>query len=368
MLSDFEPEIKQKLKWTPENAAKIADIIFEIADSKLYPVTIKAQQIYDLVPELDRKIIDKLLDVYSHKAASVNSNFQIPEDISKVSYENYFYHKPLIKLDKDKYLLVNSSICAPAFYEAITAEVRNKVDNKINDKLGIKIEDFIKRLLDNKNIKFKHGDYKNTDDEIDIVVETSGSLIFFEIKAKPLTRRSRCDNDLNLFLDLSESLLASQIQANKHEIFLRKNNFIQLKNDCVHWKNREIAKVSITLLDFGGFQDRTFIFQFLQCTLRVQLESTNSINQGKIKKLNKKIDQFQQQFNELIELDTKKANNPFYNCWFLSLPQLLIILDNVNSSDDLKRELWITRSMSTSSMDFYQESEVKVLVDLQSLF
>ena len=366
LLSDFDQEIKQKLEWTSENAAKIADRIFEIADSTLYPVIFNTQQIYNSIPELDRKLIDKVLDVYSHKAASVNPNFQTPEDISKVPYDNYFYHKPFIKLDKGKYLLVNSSICAPAFYEAITAEIRNKVDSNINDKLGIKIEDFIKNELDNKNIKFKHGDYKSTDDEIDIVVETSDSLIFFEIKAKPLTRRSRCGNDLNLFLDLSKSLLASQIQTNKHEISLRKNNFIQLENGCVYWKNREIAKVSITLLDFGGFQDRTFIFQFLQCMLRGQLESNNNINEENIKQINKKIDQFQQQFKELIELDAEKANNPFYDCWFLSLPQLLIILDNVNSSDDLKRELWITRSMSTSSMDFYQEYEYARQLQLNS--
>jgi hypothetical protein len=59
--------------------------------------------------------------------------------------------------------------------------------------------------------------------------------------------------------------------------------------------------------------------------------------------------------NEHIELNPISEEYLFYNCWFLSVPQILIILDNVNSSDDLKREIWRNRSVSFSCMDFYKE-------------
>ena len=219
-------------------------------------------------------------------------------------------------------------------------------------------------------VKYKNGKYivkyrneKDKKGEIDIVVEASDTLIFFEIKTKALTRRSRCGSDINLFFDLLESLLESQIQANNHEIFIRKNGsirFIEEENLEVNFNNKEIAKVSVTLLDYGSFQDRAFILQFLQSLLLGELEFNNGKihnkdTKKKIEILEKKVYEFKEQYNELIKLAPEKTNDPFFYCWFLSLPQLLILLDHVNSSEDLKRELWQTRNFSTGSMDFYKE-------------
>ncbi|MCC5643772.1 YraN family protein [Nostoc sp. CHAB 5824] len=360
LFSGFSETIQQNLGWTPEQAAIIAERILKLAEGKLYPITFHARQIYNLNLNIGKDEIDKILTVYSHGVSSVNSNFHIPQDLSQISPENHFQHKPLIRLSKDEYLLTSSSICSPAFYEAIVSELRAKVDSKINDKLGDKIEYFIKGEFSRRGIKFNCGKYRGTKkdkiDEIDIVVETSDTLIFFEVKAKALTRRSRCGSDLNLLFDLSDSLLTSQIQINKHEIYIRKNGSISLENDSIcDLNNRDIARISVTLLDFGSFQDRTILFQFLENMLLGKVEASDDVN--KVKKLNDKLDEFRLQFNELIQIDPIRANNPFYNCWFLSVPQLLILLDNVNSSDDLKRELWRTRSITTSSLDFYREYE-----------
>jgi hypothetical protein len=363
LFSWLSETIQQNLGWTTEQAAMIAERIFKLAEGKLHPVTFQAEQLYKLAPELGKDEIDKLLTVYSHEINSVNSGFQIPQDVSQIVYENYFQHKPLIRLNRDEHLLISSSICSPAFYEAMTAEIRAKVDSKINDKLGDKIESFVKDEFSRRGIKFKFGKYGEIKkgrslDEMDIVVEASDTLIFFELKAKPLTSKSRCGSDLNLFIDLSESLLASQIQINKHETFIRKNGSISLDNASICELNgRDIARVSITLLDFGSFQDRTVIFQFLQNMLLGRFDASDDADASRVRSLNKKLDEFQSQYNEIVQLDPRRAKNPFYNCWFLSVPQLLILLDNVNSSDDLKRELCRTRSISTSSLDFYREYE-----------
>jgi hypothetical protein len=363
LFSWLSETIQQKLGWTPEQAAMIAERIFKLAEGTLHPVTFQAEKLYKLVPELGKNEIDKLLTVYSHEVSSVNSVFQIPEDVSQISGDNYFQHKPLIRLNRDEYLLISSSICSPAFYEAIVAEIRAKVDSKINDKLGEKIENFVKDEFSRRGIKFKFGKYGeirkgSSLDEIDIVVEAFDTLIFFELKAKTLTRKSRFGSNFNLFLDLSNSLLASQIQINKHEIFIRKNGSIFLDNASICELNgRDIARVSITLLDFGSFQDRTVIFQFLENMLLGRFDASDEADASRVKSLNKKLDEFQSQYNKIVQLAPKMAKNPFYNCWFLSVPQLLILLDNVNSSDDLKRELWRTQSLSTSSLDFYREYE-----------
>lgn len=362
LFSWLSETTQQKLGWTPEQAAIIAEGILKIAEGKLYPVTFKTRQLQNLCLKIGRDEIDKILTVYSHELSCVNSNYQMPQDLSQISYENYFQHKPLIRLGKEEYLLTSSSICSPAFYEAIISEVRAKVDKKINDKLGNRIEDFIKNEFLSRGIKLNFGHYDGTKEgEIDIVVEASDTLIFLEVKAKPLTRRSRCGTDLNLLFDLSESLLESQIQINKHEIYIRNNGYISLKDGSIcELNNRDIARVSITLLDFGSFQDRTVIFQFLENMLQGEFEASNNANSvevEKLDKLNQKLNEFKFQFNELIQLDPRRAKSPFYNCWFLSVPQLLILLDNVTSSDDLKRELWRTRSITRSSLDFYREYE-----------
>ncbi|MBD1926536.1 hypothetical protein H6F74_09810 [Trichocoleus sp. FACHB-90] len=363
-LFSWLPEtIQQNLGWTPEQAAMIAERIFKLAEGKLHPVTFQAEQLYKLAPELGKDEIDKLLTVYSHEVSYVNYGFQIPEDISQISGENFFQHKPLIRLNRDEYLLISSSICSPAFYEAIVSEIRAKVDSKVNDKkLGEELENFIKNEFSKRGIKFNYGYYdvhsKGKYREIDIVVEASETIIFFEIKAKALTRNSRAGSDLNLFLDLSKSLLDSQIQINDHEIFIRKNKSIPLQDGSICELNgRDIARVSVTLLDFGSFQDRTVIFQFLENMLLGRFDASDDADANRVISLNKKLDNFKLQFNEIVLLDPRRTGNPFYNCWFLSVPQLLILLDNVNSSDDLKRELWRTRSISRSSLDFYREYE-----------
>ena len=349
-LSDATYQI---LGWTPEQAAIVAEEILKLAKNKLYPITFQAKQLYESISKIEKDIIDTILTIYSHEVDSINCDFQ---------------NKPLIKLNNNEYLLISASICSPAFYESVTSEVRAKIDSKIDGKLGEKIEYFIKDEFSKRGIKFNCGKYGTpkkgmSPDEIDILVETTDTLIFFEIKKKPLTKTAKTGSNLELFIDLSESLLKSQSQINKHEIYIRKNGNIPLENGSIcYLNNRSIARVSVTLLDFGSFQDRSIIFQFLENMLSIELKLTDQTIQSeslnkKIEDLNENLRKFQHQFNELVQLDSQRINNPFYECWFLSVPQLLIILDNVNSSDDLKRELWRTRSISTSSLDFYKEYE-----------
>ncbi|MEM8721495.1 MAG: hypothetical protein AAGE84_19745 [Cyanobacteria bacterium P01_G01_bin.39] len=86
----------------------------------------------------------------SHESNLVNQNFYIPDELINIEFNNYFQHKPLIKSNTGKYLLVSSVYCAPAFYEAIAAKVRDlkfqdeKGNIKIGDRLGYQLEDVIK--------------------------------------------------------------------------------------------------------------------------------------------------------------------------------------------------------------------------------
>ncbi len=351
-------DTEQKLGWTPDQAAIIVEKIFELTSGKPNLAIFRSAQIHDLIPEVSKEIIDALLIVFSHNENSVNSCFLLPRDIAIT--ENYFQFKPLIKLEQDKYLLVNPSICSPAFYEAVVSELRKKVDKQINDKLGREgVEIFIQNEFLQHGIEFKCGEYQVSKGkclEIDIVVETTDTLIFLEMKSKSLTRKSKDGNDLDLLVDLSKSLLESQIQLITHKLYIMQNETITLKGGYIcKLNNRNIALVSISLLDFGSFQDRLFIQQFLNNMLFGEFDTSHNEIKQKVLALNEKISELKSLITKIGQLDPERPQDPFYNCWFLSVPQLLILLDNVNSNDNLKQELWRTRSVTTGSFDFYRE-------------
>ena len=361
----FSGVIEEKLGWSIEDAVIVADKILDMAKASLSLIEFSKEEMYHQIPKMEREKIDKLLSIYSHKHNLVNNKFQIPEDLSRIEFKNYFQHKPLIKTDHNKYILVNSAYCASAFYESITINIRDlkvkhessKKKIKIDNTIGYQVEEFIQEEFKKRSINFEFSKYKSSDDEIDIAVETSDSIIFFEIKAKALIRKSRVGKDLELLIDLADSLLHSQYQANKHELFLRNNGFIHFENSGyqLDFNNKNIIKISISLLDFGSFQDRTFIFEFLQCLLNGELKSEDDTIAKKVDKINELIDQFKNNFSDLINLNPEYESKPFFNCYYLSLPQLLIILDQVNSGEDLRNEICKLRSVSFSTMDFYQE-------------
>jgi hypothetical protein len=49
------------------------------------------------------------------------------------------------------------------------------------------------------------------------------------------------------------------------------------------------------------------------------------------------------------------ARKPFFNCWFLSVPQLLLLLDGVSDGSAFKTVLWSTRHIVTGNSDFYAD-------------
>jgi hypothetical protein len=90
--------------------------------------------------------------------------------------------------------------------------------------------------------------------------------------------------------------------------------------------------------------------------IRNQIYISDPQYQNQAKEIQNKINKLSEKLAKLNNLSSNNANNsPFFNSWFLSVPQLLVLLDNVNSNDSLKTELWKIRSVSASTLDFYFE-------------
>jgi hypothetical protein len=46
---------------------------------------------------------------------------------------------------------------------------------------------------------------------------------------------------------------------------------------------------------------------------------------------------------------------PFFPCWFMSLPQFLVMLDTVDGPESFKDALWTTRNIVTGKSDLYAD-------------
>lgn len=120
----------------------------------------------------------------------------------------------------------------------------------------------------------------------------------------------------------------------------------------LEWRGRHIERVAISLLDFGSFQDRVLLKQFLEGTLNASFGVNDTTLQEDFTRLNKLLDALRRQ-TAALHPGQAEVPQPFFHCWFLSVPQVLVLLDWVEGPEALKEALWKTRHVVTGSSDFY---------------
>jgi hypothetical protein len=273
-----------------------------------------------------------------------------------VEGHDLFLH-PLISVDRKSFWLLDRSMCAPACLEALLSVLRASNKN-FDDRLGVPIENFLRAEFHARHVPTLSGDYAVDGEhgQCDIVIETVQTIMFLEIKKKPLTRRAQAGSDAHVLLDLANSLLLAQVQAGWHEVRLRRKDFIDLTENGVtrrlELKGRQIERIAVSLMQFGSFQDRIFLKQFLEGTLHADFSVSEASLKKDFDKLNALLAEVRQQVNALRP-DDKELDRPFFHCWFLSLPQLLVLLDGVQGEEEFKNALWKTRHIVTGSSDFY---------------
>lgn len=333
-------------------------VVFDLADV--------VQNCADIAPSEVKHILN---EVFTHGPLGANSRFSRPLDMSNAELPPEqrmgadFSQRPLLSNGVDSYLMLEHAICAPAFIEAVLSQLRTNTSN-LDEKVGHGVEVYVINLLKQHNIEAKFGNYKidGAEGECDIVIETKTHVIFIETKKKSLTRAARAGQDASLLIDLAQSVLHAQLQAGWHEVRLRRHNEMTLmdKNDnilsVIKLNDRKVERIALSMNDYGGFQDRMLLGHLLTGQLRHSYHSTDPQFATKLTKVNAHIKELSQQNDEIYELDGRPENyRPFFNCWFLSLPHLLILLDGVSNSDEFQNSLWKTRHIFTGSQDFYSD-------------
>ena len=318
--------------------------------------------------ELKKNNLDKLeIQAIEHLIYDVttdddvlNKGFRTPLDEEKENAVN----KPLIKVNGKIYALP-ATIGSWGWFEALMTVVRNqeKEDNQkdIDKEVGELIEVYIKEILVDKKIKHCSGTYSSSEEgEADLMVEGTNGIMLFEIKKKSLTRKAKSGNEFKIVADLLGSLIDSQAQCFRTSHLMIKDGYVDLDDGNgnvtrVEKQGRTAECISVCLGAFGPLQDRMLIKSIMDeiCNNPLTVEYEGSDKQI-IKKFNKDMQKRMPFLNEeRINGDSK--TNSFFNSWFLDFEQLMLIVKESNSNDELLARLIETKNVTTGSYNFYRE-------------
>jgi hypothetical protein len=93
------------------------------------------------------------------------------------------------------------------------------------------------------------------------------------------------------------------------------------------------------------------IQQFLTANLGATYTVNSPSLSSKFDRLNKYLEALLKQTEEI--LGGKQVNWPFFNCWFLSVPQLLVLLDDVHDVEAFRAVFFSKRAMTLDVADLY---------------
>lgn len=376
--SDVERIIRGALDWYDFSAQTPAgwtlDQVLEVARHLLDPVRdARGPILFDEVdirkgcPGIPRKIVTLILDdVLAHPAGGANRNFAHPSDAPRPDDPGTqalglsFFLRPLLRLGGRRFVLLDRSLCAPAFLEAAFTPLRAIIKG-FDDKVGRSIERFLAAEFSARNIDSLTGEYDVPEGhgEVDLAVESENAIILVELKKKALTRTAKVGNDAALLIDLAGSLLAAQVQAGWHEVRLSKYGHLDLEGQDgvvrrLAARSREVERIAVTLLEYGSFQDRILLKQFLEASLNASFAPRLDALKKKFDSLNSDLAALRDQVAALYPRGDERRR-PFFNCWFLSVPQILLLLDDATDAESFKAALWSTRHFTTGRSDFFAD-------------
>ena len=356
----YMQDTKRKVdrKYSFEDYGRLMNYVLSVADA-VKCVELKK----DKLNKLGIKAIEQLIDDVSASDDVLNKGFRTPLDEEKENASN----KPLIKANGKIYALP-VTIGSWGWFEALMTVVRNqeKEDNQkdIDKEVGKLIEDYIKEKLDEKGITHCSGTYPPPEKgEADLVVEATKGIMLFEMKKKSLTRKAKSGNEFKIVADLLGSLIDSQAQCFRTSHLMIKDGYVDLDDGNgnvtrVEKQGRTAECISICLGAFGPLQDRMLIKSIMDemCNnpLTAEYEGTDKQTIKDVKKFNKDMQKWMP-FLKKERTNGDSKRNPFFNSWFLDFEQLMLIVKESNSNDELQARLIETKYVTTGSYNFYRE-------------
>lgn len=305
-------------------------------------------------------LADRIMKEFlSFQPRAVNTTLKFPPVSDDIDY----YFKPAIAI-KSEYYLYPRSICALGALNSVL-NIISTPDNrrsKQNDRLlGYEIEYFLREEFQKKDIKIAFGakiDKKGIHEfECDLLVETKKTIFIFEVKKKGLTRKAMSGNEISLLSDLADSLMFSHKQAMNIERHLKSNTSIELthngQTNQVTLGERKVKRISVSLNDFGALQDKVTL-------QRILLHATDTTLSHPEEKTDKELKKWREYTSEIRRLaiingDYDGNGCPFYDSFFMSIPQIMTILSFSENGDDFESDMSFLNSMTLGTRNFYSE-------------
>lgn len=304
---------------------------------------------------MDNDTLDAILNCFSHEEGKVNCDYG--PDFNRVSNCDS-WKKPLIHMKTGSYWLPQPVLSGWAFYEALVMPLYKRKPSKLENELGDGIEEFLKSRIVGRGVRVIAGKYPylGKEMECDAVIESPNMITFIEMKKKALTWEARSGDVFKCLLDLTKGGILAQKQSLTHRKALKENGSIVLSDvsssQTLEWKDRRIICLSLTFSDFGALHERLVFKSMVEFCATHQLVTAGSYAKEE-QEINAMWASLQEFAYEESEAGMPPGPDPFFNCVFLSVPQLLVLLDDVDSAEAFESAISTVLHVSFSSGDVY---------------
>lgn len=312
-----------------------------------------------------RRVLDGLLSTLCIRESQLNKGFLSPSDYLSVNYWPF----PLIIDNKNVLTMMPRSIMAWWWMEALMAIIRSS-NNNFESEMGTIVECYLKQIMSKQGINHVYGEYtKPVTGECDHVIVASDRLVFIEDKKKALTRSAYSGNTDDIILDLSKSLVLSQEQCHGHAVDLLKNKGLDLtdKNGGHHMLDDSVKVfdyISLSLSDYGPMQSRVLLNKVLElfvenrlCVDEMHYEdpAVGKRYQKEVGKINGYLDELCSHIKYLAGFYKNTSYKPFFDSWFITLEQMVFLLKQSHSSDELYSNMKKVKFCTHGIYDFFDE-------------
>lgn len=351
-----QTEIRSRLGWEIGDVLALMKAVLAVASEPLAITTSKKFEAHGV----SKAIWSKLRAVFAQPLSTINSKYTTPLDADKAEFD----FKPLFELPRDHLLVVTPALAALGFFEATTRAIRQSGYPDFDSRLGEAVEGVVADALRKVGVSVtvESVEYTTPDStqgnvagECDIVVETDTNIVFIEIKKKPLRRVSGTGDATPALVDLTSSLFDAQAQLSRHEQILLRDGKIEFTNGyTLEHRGRSIDRIAMTWLDYGGLQDKYLLSQIFTALAGHRLSTDQPVTSQKLVGLNNAIHALEQEMAALQQLG-KDGGALFMNCWFLSVPQLMMLVEGVQGPTDFTDRIGKLRHLTYRTLDFYRD-------------
>ncbi len=349
--------MRSKLGWAIDDLQSLMQWLFQYVPADSINSTL-SRETFDK-SEIPGNRLERLLSDISHDPSTVNEAYRTPLDATKADAGM----KPLFATNDGRYFLFSPSFSSIGFYEIAATMLRTTFGSGIDQNIGNAIEPMVAGMFRSRGINpvvvSRKYDMCGTKGECDIAIESDQAIILIELKKKSMTRAAQAGDSYSGFFDLFGGVLSAQEQLGQHEVLLREFGHIKFVDGSqINLDGRRVERLAVTLLDWGGTQDGMVLRAIMSTLVGASLNyaAATAKQSDQLAKLNSTLGALGTQHTKLLTLGGD-PRDLLTNWWFMSVPQLMALVRGAHDANGFYGALRRIGSVTTGSLDFYQELE-----------